>query len=151
MLRSAGLSVMRCKPDFGVPRFRSIASAQMSFLISRFVNAKAFPDAQEGSTSFPAPTASALNLPWTRPVACESAISQIFDVWPLPLIQDEKITLLFGPNQQLGLGRSGCVSGQFPTEVLAANPARTQASYAPVFVAGPPSTGASHQSVEDLS
>src|SRR5690242_3279413 len=74
--RLAGPCVIRSSPPLDVPRFRSNGSDQRSRLVSSLVNAKAPPDAQDTSISFPAPVVKLLGAPLILPVCGDIPISQ---------------------------------------------------------------------------
>ena len=93
------------------------------------MNAKAPPDAQDGSTSFPAPVVNLLSAPLTLPVRGDMAISHRFCVSPLatdvsPLAM-EKITALSATDQHPGFGTYGTGVLDWPP---VRTPARTSAS-----------------------
>src|ERR1051326_5366273 len=97
--RSAGPWVIGSEAPVGVPRFKSKGRDQISLLLSRLVKAKASPDAQDTSSSIPAPPVNRLGTPATVPACEERPISHRFWASPLPL---EKITVLVSLDQQDG-------------------------------------------------
>src|SRR3954447_7140049 len=102
----------------------------MSLLISKCVNASESPVAEDGSTSFPAPTVSLFNTPPTFPVSTDISVSQRLRASPLSV---EKVTRLGSANQQLGLGTVAYRVEAWLTKSRASNPARSNALCAPVL------------------
>ena len=111
------------------------------------MNVTASADAQDGSTSFPAPAVILVNAPLTFPVARDRTVSQRFDVSPLPA---GKTTLLVAASQQPGLGTLGSVDNGVPAESRPCSPARSNASYMPVLTGWPPPVATIHQSRKEL-
>src|SRR5690242_7670813 len=120
----------------------------MSLLISKCVKASGSPVAEDGSTSCPALIVNLLITPLSLPVSADISASQRFRVSPLSA---EKITRLGSGNQQLGLGTVAYGVEARSTNPRASNPARINASYAPVFTGYPPFMGTAHQSMAELS
>src|SRR5260370_16620951 len=116
--------VIRSKTPVGVPRFKSKGKSQTLLLLSRSLNARAPPDAQDTESSIPAPTVNLLGTPFTLPVRGERPISHMFMASPAYV---EKRTVLVSIDQQDGPGKG-------PT----ATPACTNHSYPPPFPASTP-------------
>src|ERR1700722_1987012 len=124
--------VIRSKTPVGFPRFKSKGKNQTLLLLSRSLNARAPPDAQDTESSIPAPAVTLLRTPFTLPVRGERPISHMFTASPA---RAEKRTVFVSVDQQDGEGKD-----------TTGSPAWTSASCAPVLTASPPSGAASHQS-----
>ena len=142
-------SVTRSSTPLGVPGFGSNGNDQMSLLISKCVNARESPVAQDGSTSFPAPTVNLLNTPLTFPVSTDIPVSQRLRASPLSRGEDHAARSC-QPTTWPGNSFRTRVEGWLAKSRVW-NPARTNASYAPVLTGLPPFIATSHQSMAELS
>src|SRR5438552_9991026 len=93
--------VIRSKTPAGVPRFKSKGKNQTLLLLSRSLNARTPPDAQDAESSIPAPAVNLLGRPFTLPVRGERLISHIFTASPA---RAEKRTVFVSADQHDGEG-----------------------------------------------